>query len=109
MPESMKAVDAALDRVASRMTTIVRNRAVEMGWPKEVAGRMSMIRSANGIGVDLADEVAEQAKDLEFGSPTSAPRSVFATLHSPQTKKEVEKIAGDSMDELIDRIRSHFK
>lgn len=109
MPESMKAVDAALDRVASRLTPIVRNRALEAGWPKEVAGRISMIRSANGIGVDLDDEVAERAKDLEFGSPTNAPISVFASLHSPQMKKEIERISGDSMDELIDQIRSHFK
>ena len=109
MPESMKAIDAALDRVASKMTPIIRNRALEAGWPKEVAGPMSRIGSANGIGVDIDDSVAGVARDLEFGSPTSAPRSVFSSMHSPQMKKQVEQIAGDSMDELLDRIRGVFK
>lgn len=109
MPEVPTAVEAALDRVASRMTPIIRNRALEAGWPEEVASRMSMIRTANGITPHVDESVRQQAEDLEFGSMTGAPRSVLSTLHSPRMKKRMETIAGDSMEELLDRMRGVFK
>ena len=90
------------------MTPLIRNRAVEAGWPKEVAFRMSMIRTANGLGVHVDESVRQQAEDLEYGSPTSSPRSALAMLHSPQMKKEVASISKNSMDELLERMRGLF-
>lgn len=108
MPEGMKAVDSALDRVASRMTPIIRNRALEAGWPEDVVSKISMIRSANGLDVHVDEEAREQVEDLEYGSMTSAPRSVLSTLYSAQTKKQIVDISEDSMDELIERVQRVF-
>ncbi len=107
MPEGMKAVDAALDRVASRMTPVIQNRAVEAGWPESVAARLSMVRSPTGIGVHYSGDPKE-AEDLEFGSTTAGPRSVLTSFHTPQMKKQVEEISRDSMDEILDRLRGVF-
>lgn len=104
----MQAVDVALERVASRMTPIIRSRAIDAGWPEDVASRISMIRNANGIGVHVPKEIEGKAADLEYGSMTNAPQSVFSSLHSPQMKKQVEEIANNSMDELLDRMRGMF-
>lgn len=108
MPEGLKAVDSALDRVASRMTPVIQNRALEAGWPEEVASRLSMVRTANGIAVHVDDEVADIAADLEFGSSGNAPMSALSTLHSPRTKQFQKRVAHDSMDELLDQIRGLF-
>ncbi len=91
------------------MTPAIQNRALEAGWPEEVASRMSMIRTANGLGVHVDESVRQQAEDLEFGSATGAPRSALSMLHSPKMKQEMAKIAGNSMDELLDRMRGMFK
>ena len=108
MPEGMKAVDSALDRAASRMTPVIRNRALEAGWPEDVASRLSMIRTVNGLSVHVDESVREQAEDLEFGSASSAPRSVIASMHSPQMMKKTANITKDSMDELLARIQRVF-
>lgn len=108
MPEGMKAVESALDRVASRMTPIVRNRALEAGWPEGVADSLSMVRTANGIGVHVPPAFQQVAADLEYGSASSAPRSALSTLYSPQTKKMMGTVARDSMDELLDRMKGMF-
>jgi hypothetical protein len=107
MPEGLKAVDAALDRVASRMTPVIQNRAVEAGWPEDVASRLSMVRSPTGIGVHFSGDSTE-AEDLEFGSATSGPRSVLTSFHTPAMKQQIEKISRDSMDEIIERIGKVF-
>jgi hypothetical protein len=108
MPEGMKAVDSALDRVASRMTPVIQNRALDAGWPKDVAASLSMVRRPNGtLGVHV-DGDENQAADLEFGSYTSAPRSVLSSFQSPQFRNSVEKTAKNSMDELLDRMRGVF-
>jgi hypothetical protein len=108
MPEGLKAVDTALDRVASRMTPVIRNRAIDAGWPEEVASRISMVRTANGLGVHVDPSVARIAEDLEFGSMSNAPQSVLSTFNSPQMKKQIERTAHNSMDELLDRMRGLF-
>jgi hypothetical protein len=107
--EGIPSVDTGLDRVAARITPLIRNRAVEAGWPEEVASRMSMIRTANGLAVHAHPDVRAQAEDLEYGSATSAPRSALAMLHSPKMKQEMKTIAHDSMDELLDQMRRVFK
>lgn len=107
MPEGLKAVDTALDRVASRMTPVIQNRAVEAGWPEEAAARLSMVRSPTGIGVHYSGDPKE-AEDLEFGSASSGPRSVLSSFHTPQMKEQITKISRDSMDEILDRLRGVF-
>jgi len=104
-----KAVGTALDRVAERMTPVIRNRALEAGWPEEVASKLSMVRTANGIVPKVHESVRQQAEDLEYGSPTAGPRSAFSTLHSTRMQQQMSKIAGNSMDELLDQIREVFK
>jgi hypothetical protein len=107
MPEGMKAVDAALDRVASRMTPVIQNRAIDAGWPEDVAARLSMIRTANGsLAISAGGD--ERAEDLEFGSPSSAPHSILSATHSSQFRQEMKKAAHNSMDELLDRMRGVF-
>lgn len=108
MPEGMKAVDAALDRVASRMTPVIQNRALEAGWPEEVAAKISMVRSANGLSVQVEESVRQAAEDLEFGTMRTAPISALATLQSPQMKKQIQSLSRDSMDELIARMKGAF-
>lgn len=108
MPEGLGPVDSALDRVASRVTPYIRNRALEAGWPEEVAASLSAVRTANGIGVRVDPKFAEAAEDLEFGSASSAPRSALSTLHSPKTKKFVQKAARNSADELLERMKRVF-
>lgn len=107
--ERVQAVDAALERVASRMTPMIRNRAIDAGWPEDVANSLSMVRNANGVGVNVGKAARQKAEDLEFGSATSAPRSVFTSFNTPQMKKQVEEIARNSMDELLDQMRGVFK
>lgn len=102
------AVGSALDRVAERMTPLIQNRAREAGWPESVASKMSMIRTANGIVPTAHESVRQQAEELEYGSTTGAPRSALTMLHSPKMKQQTEKIANDSMDELLDRMRGMF-
>lgn len=109
MPEGMKAVDSALERVASRMTPIIQNRALEAGWPEDVATRLSVVHTVNGLNVHVDEAVRERAEDLEYGSATSAPRSALAMLHSPQMKNQIADIAKNSMDELLDRVQRVFK
>lgn len=108
MPEGLKAVDSALDRVASRMTHVIRNRALEVGWPAEVAAQISMVRTANGIGIHVEEGAEDAVFDLEFGSSGNAPLSALSTLDSPRTKQFQKKVAHDSMDELLDQVRRLF-
>jgi hypothetical protein len=103
------ALGRSLDRVAARMTPIIRNRALEAGWPEHVASRLSMIRTANGIAPHVDESVRQQAEDLEFGSMSSAPRSALSTLESAKTKQEVARISRDSMDDLINQVRRVFE
>ena len=108
MPEGMKAVDAALDRVASRMTPVIQNRALDAGWPKDVAASLSMVRRPDGaLGVRV-DGDEQRAADLEFGSFTNAPHSVLSSFQSPQFRKDMAKTSKNSMDELLDRLRGAF-
>jgi len=108
MPEGLKAVESALDRVASRMTPVVQNRALEAGWPEDVVASLSMVRTANGVGVHVASEFRQAATDLEYGSDGNAPQSALSTLYSPKTKKMMGTVALDSMDELVDRMKGMF-
>jgi hypothetical protein len=108
MPEGLKAVESALDRVASRMTPVIQNRALEAGWPDDVAASLSLIRTANGIGVHVDSAFRQVAADLEYGSASTTPRSALSTMYSPQTKKMMGSLARDSMDELIDRMKGMF-
>jgi hypothetical protein len=107
MPEGLRSVDAALDRVASRMTPLVQNRAVEAGWPEETAARLSTVRSPTGIGVAFSGD-SEEAADLEFGTSSSGPKSVLTSFHTPKMKKKIEEISRDSMDEILDRLGRLF-
>lgn len=107
MPVELKAVDAALDRVASRMTPIIQNRAVEAGWPEDVAARLSMVRTPTGIGFHF-DGDPEQAMDLEFGSSSSGPRSVISSMHTAQMRGHLRIVSRDSMDEILARIQRVF-
>lgn len=108
MPEGLKAVDTALDRVASRMTPVIQSRALEAGWPEDVASSISVIRTANGLGVRVEPAYEEVAADLEFGSTSNAPQSALATFHSPKTKQMVRQVAHNSMDELLERMKQVF-
>lgn len=107
MPVELKAVDAALDRVASRMTPIMQQRAVEAGWPEDVAARLSMVRTPVGIGFHF-DGDPEVAADLEFGSASSGPRSVISSLSTAKMQGHLKVVSRDSMDELIARMDKVF-
>lgn len=89
------------------MTPLIQNKAVEAGWPEEVAARLSAVKSPAGIGFHF-DGDPQVASDLEFGSPTSGPHSVLTSLHTPEMKKQVEEISRNSMDEILDRLRGLF-
>lgn len=107
MPEGLKAVDTALDRVASRMTPVIQNRAVEAGWPENVAARLSMTRSENTLAVTYDGDPSEAA-DLEFGTPDSSPRSILTKLETPAMKQEIRKSMLSSLDEIHDRVQAMF-
>lgn len=89
------------------MTPVVQNRAVEAGWPEDVASRLSMVRTPTGIGFHF-DGDPQEAGDLEFGSPSSGPKSVLTSFQTPAMKKQIEQVSRDSMDEILDRLRGVF-
>jgi hypothetical protein len=108
MPEGLRSVDRSLDRVASRVTPLLRNRAEEAGWPKDVARRLSVVRSDAGLGVDFEGD-PNIAGDLEFGSPSAGPRSALSAFQTPKMKQEIDKISRNSMQDILDSIGRVFR
>lgn len=104
----IQAVDAALDRTAARLTPVVRNRAVEAGWPESAAARLSMVRTPHGtLALDYEGPRTE-AEDLEFGTTTMSPRSVLSMLAGPDARRMTRQTMLDSMDEVHDRLQAMF-
>jgi hypothetical protein len=66
-----------------------------------------MVSSDNTLTVAFDGDLAE-ASDLEFGTPSSGPRSVLIKLETPTMKREIQKTMLNSMDEIHERVQAMF-
>jgi hypothetical protein len=108
MPNATTVVEAAITRVADKMTPRLQNTALELGWPKDAAKRLTLIHS-EGMLIAKYDGPDEEVEDLEFGTTRTPPRAAIGNFFgSHQIKKEIQKTTNQSMDEIVASIERLF-
>jgi hypothetical protein len=99
----------ALDTVAERMTTDVRDLAVDRGWDTDVAASLTVENNGGRLEVSYHGADISDFQNLEYGTQDSPPRSVVNTvLHSNGFKKEtnhyfdpVRQVAAQYVSEML--------
>lgn len=94
-----KYVDSAADRTSISMTSRLRKYAVTNGWNGKVARNTQVAyRPDEGFVVEFADDVREQAMNLEYGTETMRPTAAIRKYEN----------SGHAEEAFIAHLRKEF-
>lgn len=82
MPDARDDVHRAGAAVAARYAPILRQHAIESGWPPDLARRLSVTVSAGSFvpSFDGSTSLPKEVEDLEYGTGSTAPRAALGTF-----------------------------
>ena len=78
---------------SEEMTAALRERAMDSGWPTDIASQISVEFDGSSLYFNIPDSIAETVYELEYGTPNRRPTSVLRGLKY--------RLAG-LMDDVID-------
>lgn len=75
-PESI--VELAGDSIIQQFTPVLRNMALDAGWPDEIISSLSLTMEKGTVNISYPEKYADKIKELEFASVP--PKSVLRTF-----------------------------
>ena len=109
MPKG-QAVQAAIHRVADRMTPALRNRALEAGWPEAVAERLSVVHAGAANFRAHYNGDWHEVDELEYGTQQRGPAAVLGPFfNSRDSHEEFRRAADGAVGEIHSEILEVFR
>lgn len=92
-----------LRKLETKLTRDVKVSAVRAGWPKKLVNSLQVKVLTDEIVVTYPDQYADEIEDLEYGTRTTSPRSVFRFFMNKSGAPVADSIEASVMAKLAEK------
>ena len=93
----------AREAAQAHLTTLLRVKAHESGWPHEVVQGLHVAHTEDGFQVGIHDSIQDKAMDLEYGTQSQAPSGLLRQFHN-RMHDHADVAVGNSLLETAHRM-----
>jgi hypothetical protein len=98
-----KYVKEAIAQAVPEMQESLQNKAKDFGWDKQLASRLGITSSDNGLALDYPDNDRSAVEDSEYGFIGKPPKAAIRNFAAPdgELSKKVEKAMYTALNRVL--------